>query len=88
MPVENRWYDGLGARWWEQHGPVAALHEVARCVHAGLAVREVRGLSLRASAPRAVWGSLRRRELGGFRVSGDLRLSFIGFATTAVGPKT
>lgn len=56
---------------------------VARCVHAGLAVREVRGLSLRASAPRAVWGYLRRRELGGFRISDDLRLSFIGFATLA-----
>ena len=54
---------------------------VARCVHAGLAVQEVRGLSLLASAPRAAWGYLRRRELGGFRVSDDLRLSFIGFAT-------
>ena len=56
---------------------------VARCVHAGLVVREVRGLPLRASAPRAAWGYLRRRELGGFHVSDDLRLSFTGFATLA-----
>ena len=28
MPVDNRWYDGLGASWWDPDGPVAALHEL------------------------------------------------------------
>ncbi len=28
MPIDNRWYDGLGAAWWDTRGPVAALHEL------------------------------------------------------------
>ena len=56
---------------------------VARCVQAGLVVRELRGLSLVRSGPAAAFGYLRRRELGGFRLSGDLRLSYIGYATLA-----
>ena len=57
----------------------------ARCAAAGLTVRERRGLSLRRSPPVALWGYLRRRELGGFRLSDDLRLSYIGYATLARG---
>ena len=29
MPdVDNSWYDALGDRWWDERGPVRALHEV------------------------------------------------------------
>ena len=27
-PVDNGWYDGLGDRWWDAGGPVAALQEL------------------------------------------------------------
>ncbi len=48
--------------------------------HAGLEMREHRGIALRRSAPAAMWGYLRRRELGGFRLSHDRRLQYIGWA--------
>ncbi len=51
------------------------------CAAAGLEVRELRGISLVRPVPTAFWGYLRRRTLGGFRVSDDLRLDYIGYAT-------
>ena len=55
----------------------------AGCAAAGLEVRELRGLSLVRPAPLALWGYLRLRELGGFRLSRDLRVDYIGYATLA-----
>lgn len=52
----------------------------ARCAAAGLELREVHGAELVRSPPAAVWGYLRRRELGGFRLGEDTRFVFLGVA--------
>ncbi len=52
----------------------------ARAARAGLDVREIRGVALERSGLGAAWGYLRRRRLGGFRLSDDRRLQYIGFA--------
>jgi 2-polyprenyl-6-hydroxyphenyl methylase/3-demethylubiquinone-9 3-methyltransferase len=57
----------------------------ARAARAGLEVREVRGIALERSGPGAAWGYLRRRKLGGFRLSDDQRLQYIGFAKKSAG---
>ena len=49
-------------------------------VQAGLLVRELRGIVPARSPLEAAWGYLRRRELGGFRLSDDLRFVFAGYA--------
>jgi 2-polyprenyl-6-hydroxyphenyl methylase/3-demethylubiquinone-9 3-methyltransferase len=54
---------------------------VARCAEAGLLVRELRGIEPARPPHAALWGYLRRRELGGFRLGEDLRLMFAGYAT-------
>ena len=28
MSIDNRWYDDLGDRWWDPHGPVGLLHDL------------------------------------------------------------
>jgi 2-polyprenyl-6-hydroxyphenyl methylase/3-demethylubiquinone-9 3-methyltransferase len=28
MSIDNYWYDDLGDRWWDPHGPVGLLHEL------------------------------------------------------------
>ncbi len=28
MPIDNRWYDDLGDRWWDPCGPVSPLHDL------------------------------------------------------------
>jgi len=53
----------------------------ARAALAGLDVRETLGVALNRPASLAAWGYLRHRRLGGFRLSHDRRLQYIGFAT-------
>ena len=48
-------------------------------------LREVRGAELVRSPLLAAWGYLRRRELGGFRLSEDTRSVFLGYAAPAEG---
>ena len=56
-----------------------------RMRRAGLVMREHRGIALRRAAVPAMWGYLRRRELGGFRLSHDRRLQYIGWAEVPLG---
>ena len=56
---------------------------VSSCAEAGLLVRELRGIEAARSPLAAVWVYLRRRELGGFRLSDDLRFVFAGYARHA-----
>ena len=80
MPEALRWTP----RHTHEYGRFLTPSELTvRCAAAGLAVRELRGLSLARPAPLALWGYLRRRELGGFRLSRDLRADYIGYATLA-----
>ena len=72
-------------RWTPRHahryGRLLRPEELtALCAHAGLELRELRGVSLARPGPRALWGYLRRRRLGGFRLSEDRRLLYIGHA--------
>ena len=46
----------------------------------GFRWRELRGLSLRRHPLGAAWGYARSGELGGFRLSDDTRISYLGFA--------
>ena len=48
--------------------------------HAGLVWGETRGLSLRRHPLAAAWSYARRRRLGGFDLSDDLRISYVGWA--------
>ncbi len=54
---------------------------VGRCAEAGLLVRELRGIEPARPPLEAAWGYLRRRELGGFRLSDDLRFVLAGYAS-------
>jgi 2-polyprenyl-6-hydroxyphenyl methylase/3-demethylubiquinone-9 3-methyltransferase len=56
-----------------------------RMQRAGLTMREHRGIALRRPAALAMWGYLRSRELGGFRLSHDRRLQYIGWAEVPPG---
>ncbi len=53
----------------------------ARCLEAGLLIEEVRGLALLEPGWSAALGYLTQRRLGGFEISDDERLSFIGWGT-------
>ena len=53
---------------------------VGHCAEAGLFVRELQGIETARPPLAAAWRYLRRRELGGFRLGGDLRFVFAGYA--------
>ena len=58
------------------------------CARSGLAINELRGVSLARNSLAASWGYMRRRQLGGFRLSDDLRVMYIGYAKlNAVTPE-
>ncbi len=87
------WFSRIGLIWlaenlgWAPKGThefsmfITPPELTARCAAAGLLVRELRGLSLARHPLAAAWGYLRRRELGGFELSDDTRLSYAGYAT-------
>lgn len=50
------------------------------CEERGMRWGAVHGLRFRRHPVAAAWGYLRRRRLGGFELSRDLRLSYIGYA--------
>lgn len=56
-----------------------------RMQRVGLVMRQHRGIALRRAAVAAMWGYLRRRELGGFRLSHDRRLQYTGWAEVLLG---
>lgn len=47
---------------------------------AGLHIRDLRGFALRRNPLGAMYGYLRRREIGGFRLTTDLRFVITGYA--------
>ena len=49
-------------------------------VASGLLLRDLRGLSLQRNVLGALRGYLRRRDIGGFRLTNDLRFVFTGYA--------
>lgn len=48
MSIDNHWYDELGDRWWDPHGPVGLLHDLnaARFGYFKNALGGIRGLSI------------------------------------------
>ncbi|HJQ70077.1 MAG TPA: bifunctional 2-polyprenyl-6-hydroxyphenol methylase/3-demethylubiquinol 3-O-methyltransferase UbiG [Blastocatellia bacterium] len=48
MSIDNSWYDELGDRWWDPHGPVGLLHELnaARFGYFKKVLGTVEGLSV------------------------------------------
>lgn len=64
---------------------ITPIELALRMQRAGLVMREHRGIALRRAAVQAMWGYLRRRELGGFRLSHDRRLQYIGWAEVPLG---
>lgn len=54
---------------------------------AGLLLRDLRGFSLQRSALGAMYGYLRRRDIGGFRLTSDLRFVFTGYAVKPQPPE-
>jgi 2-polyprenyl-6-hydroxyphenyl methylase/3-demethylubiquinone-9 3-methyltransferase len=53
---------------------------------AGLHLRDLRGFSLERSPIGALRGYLRRKDIGGFRLSGDLRFVITGYAEKPPAP--
>lgn len=54
--------------------------------NAGLSLRDLRGFSLRRSPLGALSGYLRRRDIGGFRLTSDLRFVITGYAEKLAPP--
>lgn len=48
MPIDNRWYDDLGDKWWDPSGPVSPLHDLnpARFAYFSTALGSLAGLRL------------------------------------------
>lgn len=86
------WFTRIGLIWgaellgWAPRGThvferlFSPRELAATCLEAGWLVEEIRGLALTQPAWSAALGYLARRRLGGFEVSDDERLSFIGWA--------
>jgi len=55
---------------------------------AGLAVREVRGLSPAPAIPRAAWNVWREKRVGGFELTPDLAASYVGYAVRVASERT